>query len=124
MTKNEAAYYLSAMIDGEGHIGLTRGMRKCNYRYKKETPYVSRQVVIYNCDEDLIDACIDCLYILGVEFKYYSYERNQDGWSMAHELRITNRAGFERLAEVLHLKSKKKRKALRDIVGSYEPITV
>jgi len=124
MNKIEASYYLSGMIDGEGHISFTTGMRRCNYRYKKQTPYKARQVVIYNCDVELIDACIECLLMLDIPFRYYCTDRKQPGWNSQHEVRVTRREGFVILNEVLHLKSKKKKAALREIVRSYEKSAV
>lgn len=119
MNFEQARYYLSAMIDGEGHVGCTTGMRKSSATNSGLTPYKNRQVVIYSCDIDLMWACMECCEILEIPYKYYMTERKEANWNNQHELRVTHRTGFNRLYEVLDLKSLKKKKALEEIVNSY-----
>jgi hypothetical protein len=53
MNKSQAAAYLAAMIDGEGHIRVTK----------------NRSASVANTDWDLIEATVECCELLGIRHK-------------------------------------------------------
>lgn len=104
-TREEAAGYLAALIDGEGSV----------YAQKHR-----RLIQVYNSEEPIIRACLAACKLLGIEARasvreHASVMSTVPMWTVS----IYGRANLERVASVLHLRSKRKQKALRAAIASY-----
>lgn len=114
MTRAEAAAYLAAMIDGEGHIGLHV------YHKNKGTSrsVIHRRLAISNTDVDIILACVECFGILEIDC-WVTTSRHASRQNLAcYTVNVSHHEGFERMAE-LPIRSTKKQNALREILESY-----
>lgn len=107
-----AAYYLAALIDGEGHVA---------HRVYPSGPV--RHIDIVNTDRALIEAAQAACDKLGL--KWARYDRDRDGDAITPErkhqwnLRIARRESLERAAEILPLKAPAKRDRLLALIQSY-----
>ncbi len=71
MTEDQAAHYLAAFIDGEGHVRTGK----------------NRSVSISNTEWDLIEAAVECCLVLGVSYRISKIrgrpEKNKrGGWEL------------------------------------------
>jgi hypothetical protein len=107
MTETEAACYLAAMIDGEGHIRVHR----------------NRSASVANTERDLIDAVTECCDVLGLHYvvNENSYHREGDGYHRKPiwEVRMAGKDTLERIRDVVPLRSKRKAQAVRDAIAAY-----
>ena len=110
MTEREAAYYLAAMIDGEGCVtwpplptGRAMG---------------ARCVAIVNTDPFLIRATCKALDRLKINWHTYDYARKPPRKACTH-IHITGRQNLERLLEMVPLKAPSKRWKLIGCIQSY-----
>ena len=110
-SESEAAGYVASMIDGEGTVSLLRtrsGNRTCKVR-------------ITNTDWGLILATAQALEVLGVEHTIVEGSTpKKAGWSRRWDVQISTRAGLQRLADVVELRSTKKRERLGALLAAYK----
>lgn len=97
----EAAAYLAAMIDGEGHVD-------CAIR----DGYLRRVVTIVNTEIELIEACEDALDVLGVRHARHTWTMTTGRRRQAWRVYIGEPSNLRRLAAVVKLQSPRKRDAL------------
>jgi hypothetical protein len=110
MTKEEAAAYLAAFIDGEGHISCTATARG----------HFTKNIAFCNTDKQLFDRVIELAAMLGLEFRTYHRVSPRKGWSPCWLAYIKGgRPSFERFAALVPLQCEKKKQKLADLVASY-----
>lgn len=99
MTRGEAAAYLAAMIDGEGHISTDKEGRV-------------KGIGITNTDIDILDAIENSCSILNIKttrsIKSFSPLQTKPGYV----INIYGRENLERVAELVPIQSKVKKKKL------------
>ena len=100
---DDARYYLAALIDGEGSV---------------ECRLPQRRVTIYNTEEDIIDAAIECLNILDIDYSIYEYKTGT--YKNVTNIRISRRANLERLYELVPIMSQRKRELLYKCIITYK----
>ena len=78
-----AAYYLAAMIDGEGTVGLTRA---------RQSGHVNGALInIYNTDIDLLERSASACRKLGIRFKVIARRKSaRASWKQGYWLLVTN----------------------------------
>lgn len=110
-TKTEAAWYLAAMIDGEGSVSNTkRGKYAHGYH---------RGVKIANTDLDLIKATGRACDLLGVAYSIRTVEETRNpAWKPCHYLVIYGRENLIKLLDV-PIQSRGKREKLVESVKTY-----
>ncbi len=101
-TKDEAAAYLAAMIDGEGSV----------YAPEWKTSN-RRQVCISNTDWDIICATTRCCDVLGVPYRLDVRLKNGNGILPIHRVRIGTTAAIATLAATVPVQCKRKMEGLR-----------
>lgn len=104
MTKDQAAAYLAAMIDGEGHIRVRK----------------NRSASVANTDWDLIEATVECCELLGLEHRvtkatYTSRGNRKPVW----EVRMTGKDTLLAIQATVPLRSARKRQALAQAIALY-----
>ena len=106
-SKEEAAAYLSGLIDGEGHIRAAGYSLGC-------------VINIYNTDKGIIEGAQAALHELNVSYSVYT--RNPRGISklLGYILRIGTQKEIEKLAPHLKLQSKAKKANLEAILKHYK----
>lgn len=108
----QAAFYLGAMIDGEGSV-----------IWRPETEKrasIDREVRISNTDEDILCAIREACDRLGISFgEYLQVGRDERHPKDCWTIRINGRVNFARIAEVVPIASSRKRAALERITSSY-----
>ena len=108
MTTQEAAGYISAIIDGEGWVAEQRPERSRRiYR-----------VTISNTEQDIIDGVREALDVLGVRH-YINTQNKQPPRVPVHHVIISHREGLTRLHEVVRLRSGRKQAALNEQIRLY-----
>jgi hypothetical protein len=108
----EAAGYLSAMIDGEGAVYAV-GHR--------------RSIHIYNTESPVIHACLEACKVLGIQARCTfrakpSHLSKHPLWTVS----IYGRGNLELVASLLSLRSERKREALTRALNSFtrrKPVT-
>lgn len=113
MTTTEAAYYLAAMIDGEGCV--TRPPFG-NGSYGRRSG--NRSVTITNTDAQILNATKRCLMMLGIEYRVYETNPGVPR-RMRSDIRITGRKNLERVYELVPLKCRRKLFRLAGCIHSY-----
>jgi LAGLIDADG-like domain len=112
VSHDEAAGYLSAMIDGEGAVYAAGH---------------NRSIHIYNTDSGVIEACLEACGVLGIKAR--SAFREKPSKLSKHPLwtiSFYGRENLERIASVLSLRSNRKREALSRALSSFtrrKPVT-
>jgi hypothetical protein len=108
----EAAWYLAALVDGEGCVG--------SYEWKNATTgrrVARRLVTIGMCDKECIDAAARAMEILGVRFSRHEHKRK--GRRLLWVITASNFASIRRLAEALPLQHHAKRAKLEKAVAAF-----
>ena len=115
-TDEAAAYYLAAMIDGEGTVRHSKsyinknGKRTCG----------TRLIGISNTDSNIIDATTEALDQLGIE---YTCKRNVPRKSENHKpislITIHSRVNLAKVFEMVPIQQKFKQDRLRSLLDSY-----
>lgn len=108
-TPSEAAHYLAAMIDGEGHVDYRPAQGR------RTSP--NRRILIVNTEPEIIGAVLSCCAILDISA--YTYVKDpppprRRSW----EINITGQRSL-RLAAALPIRSPRKADTVRAIVASY-----
>lgn len=112
MTDGEAAAYVAAFIDGEGHIGC----------HRNKTGYWTRTIEFVNTDFDLANSVCELLDQLGFAHRRYHAKRPAGKEHWADKLAVyirCNKESVTRFKELIPLKSKAKAAALDRILDSY-----
>lgn len=110
-SKEEAATFLGAIIDGEGSVG---------FRSVKGTRGFARDVRITNTDHGLLDHCVEACRMLGIECSVYDRSsRSRLGTKPISDLVIVGRENLLRLREVVKLRSQVKEEKLDSLLSSY-----
>lgn len=107
MTDREAAQYLAAMIDGEGHVSSA------------ERTYL--RVQITNTDLDIVHSIEECLSQLGITYRSKMRESRHVNWKPTIDVLIYGRENFQKLQDLVPLRSERKRQALSEILSNYRP---
>lgn len=107
-TKEQAAFYLAGMIDGEGTVGC----------YKKAGGGHACRVSISNTDLDIIAAIKECCVVL--EFPYSLYGPYKYGtWKDKYAVRINGGiTTYKRISAEIPIQCKSKAKNLEKILAS------
>jgi hypothetical protein len=113
MTEEQAAWYLAAMIDGEGWIG--------DVDTKIGPTPRNRAVRINNCDEALIRAVERCCDVLGMHYTKRRQDGRREGWNDQYAIEITGAESMRRLLAVVPIQSPKKLDRLRRMIETYKP---
>ena len=108
--------YLSAMVDGEGHVTFNRNAHRLTGARR-----MVRHVGITNTDPGILSATCDALDHFGVRYGIFEKTRPNSNHARCWVIAIQSREGFERLAQVVHLRCEKKRRALLEICRSFRP---
>jgi hypothetical protein len=108
--RQAAAFYLAALIDGEGHVGY--------HRYTSPRPAVHRYVLVVNTDKGIIDACEEAMTMLGLDFR--SHDRKTLKGRTLYERRVTGRANLETILREVPLQAERKRDTLALAISTYE----
>lgn len=114
-TQEAAAYYLAAMIDGEGSVSVTY----------TSSPQQNRRCVRYvevgNTDSGLIAAFIEACDLLGIETRTYVKPRPKahPKWSDGWVVQIGKRESLQIVVDKVSIQSSKKQAKLRELLGSY-----
>lgn len=105
MTKAQAAAYLAAMIDGEGHIRV----------------HTNRSASVANTEWDLIEATVECCELLGLHYKVQkgSYRHNGNR-KPVWEVRMAGKNTLEAIQSVVPMRSKRKKLALAEAIAAYK----
>ena len=113
-SKELAAMYLAALIDGEGCVG--------NYTWKGPVGQTrrSRVVTIGVIDKELIDAAAKCYTRLGVKYRRRAIFRPECKGQYMHTINVTNLLSLSAILELVPLQHIKKRKKLADAVASFK----
>lgn len=116
MTKDQAAAYLAAFIDGEGHISCTNTKRG---RFTK-------QIAFSNTDKQLFDRVINIASILKLQFRVYHYAPQRKEWSPKWVAYLKGgQSSFEQFSKIVPLQCEKKKQTLADLLASYiDPETI
>jgi hypothetical protein len=108
----EKAAYLSAFIDGEGHIGTSL----------TKNGHVHRRVSFNNTDKELFDSVVQICRDLGLKVRTYFNESKKDEWSDQWCCHLNcGKANFELFSKLVKLQSPRKTLALENIISSYIP---
>lgn len=117
LTKRDAAWYIAAMIDGEG----------CVF-YKPETSGALKYVSISNTDSDIISFSERCLRLLGISYWIGTQKKSEKykkrGWKQCYVINICKKNDFIKLEKLVPLACSRKLKKLRLIIKSYPKRTV
>lgn len=104
MTEDQAAHYLAAMIDGEGHVTRTGTVRR---------------VGVTNCDPDLIAAVCECYDVLEIRYTVRPKRRYKVTHTPCFDVMVESRAGLQTIWDRVPIRSSRKRQRLQEIVDSY-----
>jgi hypothetical protein len=107
-SRDTAAGYLAAMIDGEGTVGL----------YRK--PWVSRAIRITNTERTLIDACSEACLLLGIEHSIDDGRALRSG-KTSWTLTIGKTAALSIVADCVPLRSARKSATLAEALATARP---
>jgi hypothetical protein len=102
MTKAQAAAYLAAMIDGEGHVRVHK----------------NRSVGVSNTEWDIIEAVAECCELLGLRYRVAELKRRpprRQGW----EVFINGKDSLERIRDDVPIRSGRKAAAVIEAVAAY-----
>lgn len=116
-TEEQAAYYLAAMIDGEGWVGEP----------KPANPYANRAIRIANTEKELIEACAACCDVLGVKYRLSFRKRpaKHQHWNDTWWLEIYGREHLSTIHKKVPFISDRKRDRLTRSIKSYrEPLNL
>lgn len=107
MNKSQAAAYLAAMIDGEGHIRVNK----------------NRSASVANTDWDLIEATVECCELLGIRHKIVagSYDRRGNR-KQIWEVRMYGKDTLEIIRKSVPLRCRRKVAALDDAIAAYKQL--
>jgi hypothetical protein len=105
-TPEQAAFYLAAMIDGEGWVGEPRGAQ-------------NRAIRIANTDRDLIDAMVECCAALGIDCRVYAYRPARADWSPGWTVQVWGQKNLQRVLDTVPIRCTRKRDRLARTVVSY-----
>lgn len=107
MTKTQAAAYLAAMIDGEGHVRV----------------HQNRSVSVANTDPDLIEAVEECCELLGLRHSTQrgSYRRSGNRKPI-WEVRMVGKDTLLKIRHVVPLRATRKLAALEDAIAAYKQL--
>lgn len=109
MTVTEAAWYMAALIDGEGCVYFNEYPRR-------------RTIQVTNSDEDILDAFEHACCVLGLKHskRQLIHDQQRDGRQPCWSIRIIGgRQGFTRFLEVVPLQCGRKLATLKRLVASY-----
>lgn len=109
-TFEAAAYYLAAMIDGEGHVS----------NLAKKTGGRDRHVTITNTDVDIVAATLEAAQAVGLTRITIRIETAHHKTPL-YVMRIAGRDQLRRIREVVPLQSVKRHR-LREALASYTHI--
>lgn len=110
MTPEQAAAYLAAFIDGEGHVS-------CNMTSRGRT---NKQVAFSNTDKQLFDAVIDIAKSINIEFRVYFIKSAKPEWSDKWIGYLKGgKPAFEQFRATVPIQCAAKRGRLDDIINSY-----
>lgn len=113
MTPKEHAAYIAAFIDGEGHIG--NHPMKCGSR--------SKSISFCNTEKALIDAMLESFNVLGIKTRIHYAEPAKKHWSPRWTVYVAGgEQSFAKFAELVPLRSEKKKLALQNLLQDYENV--
>lgn len=102
MNERDAAAYLAAMIDGEGHVSSK-----------------SKSIRISNTEFELIEAIIESCVALDLHYAVNGPKSIRSGKSV-WEVNISSRSTLERVRDLVPIRSSRKKSALVDAIGSFK----
>lgn len=111
-THEAAAYYLAAMVDGEGTISGS---------YHPVTGKLrSRYVSVCNTDLEIIAAVESACRALGIVYVCRTTAPKKSIWKRRFDVIINRRIEIEKFAATVPIQCSRKRKRLAEILESYE----
>lgn len=114
-SKEQAAAYLSGVIDGEGSVTITRpqGPNRAGRGFS---------ITVWNTDLDLLRASEEAMRLLGASPKLYERKRKKEGYlghKRSYYLRVGTRRDIEALAPHLTLYVEAKRARVEQALQHY-----
>lgn len=110
MNDAEAAAYLAAFIDGEGHINFCMTSRNRS----------TKAIAFTNTNKQLFDRVVALATQLNLHFRVYHRGRQRPHWSDTWVAYLRGgRQAFDRFHQIIPLQCAKKKQTLRDMVNSY-----
>lgn len=113
-TKEQAAAYLAAMIDGEGCIYYRRVKLPDGHNQQ------ARVITFTNTDRELVDAVVHCMSLLGIEHsKVTTSQREDKGYKRTWTVEIRKGAAMWRFREQVPIQTKRKIARLDGALETY-----
>lgn len=113
-SQRDAAVYLAALIDGEGHIG-------CHLTAKG---HWTRSIAFTNTDETIVRAGVKAFGILNLSTRTTYSEPAVAGWSPKWTVYLAGgRASFEKFSALVPLQSHRKLADLARIFATYDGVS-
>jgi hypothetical protein len=109
MDASQAAYYLAAMIDGEGHVNGPAAHGRC--------------IEIANTERDIIDATLAACLVLGITPKH-RWKPARERRKAACIIRISGIDNLVRVRRLVPIQSARKSEALSVLLSVYTKKTV
>lgn len=106
-TREQAAYYLAAMIDGEGTVAKADGR-------------TNKMARVTNTDRRLIAACEECCEALDIAYTVVPRKAYKAHWASGWDLVVSGKENIGRLS-ALPLRSLAKKQRLLALLASYRP---
>ncbi|MBR8124761.1 LAGLIDADG family homing endonuclease [Burkholderia multivorans] len=111
LTDDQAAAYIAAFIDGEGHIG-------CHITGRGRP---TKTIEFVNTDQQLFDRVISLANQIGLRFRVYFKKSQKEGWSDVWVAYLADgKEAFERFEALVPLQCERKIAALRELIQSYK----
>ena len=110
MNQEQAAWYLAAMIDGEGWVSAHTGSK-------------NRAVRIANTDPALIAAIQEACTALGIEYHMTNVPARRANWTPGQVVNIYGRENLRKIHELVPFRAPQKRERLASLLTTYrEPL--
>jgi hypothetical protein len=108
-TREHAAGWLAAIIDGEGYVGFAL------------RPIGTRRIVkIANTDPSILAAVYEALDLFGIQYTEVERAQPNPKWKRITEVIIQGRRNLEKMAASVELRADKKHIALTSAVSTYK----
>lgn len=108
ITKRDAAWYLAAMVDGEGCVFFAR------YKSGNAAKYIN----IVNTDKSIISFSRKCLDILGIYHRIFILKRKL-GWLECTQILISRKQDILKFKKLIPIQCERKITKLNNLIKSY-----
>ncbi|MCO8625997.1 hypothetical protein KGP96_11770 [Burkholderia multivorans] len=110
LTNDQAAAYIAAFIDGEGHIS-------CHFTSRRNR---TKAIEFVNTDQQLFERVVKLGEQIGLRFRVYFQKSKNEKWSDRWVAYLAGgKDAFEQFQRIIPLQCERKIKTLQELVNSY-----